>query len=340
MTTDMISIPLLRAGRLAASLCVAALSWLPAHAVAASFDCRAARTDVERAICGDAELSRLDERLDDTYRVALGLTEGETRNGVRTTQRAWLKSLQPTNARVDAHALKDAYRRRIDELQDLPGFPDAVKNGGGSRFRLDDVSTQFDFNVRMYADCPTPKGKDSETCNAPGQISVYRKGAAKPLQTLDMPMIFATLMASGKPLANSARLYDYQGVVNVGDFNFDGHDDFGVQTGNEGSYGGPSYDVYVFDPNSGKFILNDAMSELTRSSLGFFDVDTRNKRLRTLSKSGCCYHETTVYRVERNLPIAVERHIEDGMRGDGRMAITDERLVNGKWQRKVRYLSQ
>ncbi|WP_415869231.1 XAC2610-related protein [Burkholderia ubonensis] len=122
--------------------------------------------------------------------------------------------------------------------------------------------------------------------------------------------------------------------------NFDGHDDFGVQTGHEGSYGGPSYDVYVFDPNGGKFILNDAMSELTRSSLGFFDVDTKNKRLRTLGKSGCCYHETTVYRVERNRPVAVERHIEDGMRGDGRMAITDERLINGKWQRKVRYLSQ
>ncbi|WP_157642446.1 lysozyme inhibitor LprI family protein [Burkholderia ubonensis] len=340
MTTDMISIPLPRAGRLAASLCVAALSWLPVHAAAASFDCRAARTDVERAICGDAELSRLDEQLDDTYRVALSLTEGETRNGVRTTQRAWLKSLQPTNARIDVRVLKDAYRRRIDELQDLPDFPDAVKNGGGSRFRLDDVSSQFDFNVRMYADCPTPKGKDSETCNAPGQISVYRKGAAKPLQTIDMPMIFATLMASGKPLANSARLYDYQGVINVGDFNFDGHDDFGVQTGHEGSYGGPSYDVYVFDPNGGKFILNDAMSELTRSSLGFFDVDTKNKRLRTLGKSGCCYHVTTAYRVERNRPVAVERHIEDGMRGDGRMAIIDERLVNGKWQRKVRYLSQ
>ncbi|KVM71551.1 hypothetical protein WJ60_08500 [Burkholderia ubonensis] len=83
MTTDMISIPLPRAGRLAASLCVAVLSWLPVRAVAASFDCRAARTDVERAICGDAELSRLDEQLDDTYRVALSLTEGETRNGVR-----------------------------------------------------------------------------------------------------------------------------------------------------------------------------------------------------------------------------------------------------------------
>ncbi|WP_133118111.1 XAC2610-related protein [Burkholderia ubonensis] len=146
-------------------------------------------------------------------------------------------------------------------------------------------------------------------------------------------------MASGKPLANSARPYDDQGVINVGDFNFDGHDDFDVQTCNEGNYGGPSYDVYVFDPKSGKFIPNDVLSELTRSSLGFFDVDARHKRLRTLGKSGCCCHETTVYRVERNRPVPVERHSEDGMRGDGRMAITDERLVNGKWQRKVRYLS-
>ncbi|KVC51444.1 hypothetical protein WS58_04950 [Burkholderia pseudomultivorans] len=321
--------------RTAAALSLVALGCLPVAARAASFECHAARTSIEQAICNDAELSRLDEQLDDTYRVALGVADGDAATGLRATQRAWLKARLPADGRIDVRALQQAYRQRIAELQARPGFPDAVKHGGGSTFRLTDVSKAFDFTVRMYQDCPMPKGQDSAYCEGPGRIAVYRKGAGTPLQTIDFPTIVATLLPSGKPLTQSARLYDDQGVLNVGDFNFDGHDDFGVQTGHEGGYGGPSYDVYLFDPKTGRFDRNNAMSDLTHESLGFFDVDPKRRRLRAFSKSGCCYHETTAYRVDDDRLVEVERHIE-ATRMDGKMEITDEELVGGKWRRKVR----
>lgn len=325
--------------RAAVALSLAILSCLPVAAHAASFDCRAARTNVEQAICGDAELSRLDEQLDETYRIALGRSKDAAAAQLRATQRTWIRSRLPADGHVDASALQQAYRQRIAELRALPDFPDAGKDGGGSTFRLADVSREFDFTVRMSVNCPVPTGKDSVDCDGPGRIAVYRKGSATPLQTIGFARIVATLLPSGKPLVNSARLYDDQGVINVGDFTFDGHDDFGVQTGTEGGYGGPSYDIYVFDPASGRFVHDDALSGLTRGALGFFDVDPQRKRLRTFSKSGCCYHATRTYRVDGTRPVEVERHIEAATI-DGKMEITDERLVGGKWQRKVRVETQ
>jgi hypothetical protein len=140
-----------------------------------------------------------------------------------------------------------------------------------------------------------------------------------------------------KPLVNSANLYDFQGVINVGDFNFDGREDFAIRNGNNGSYGGPTYDVYLSDRASGRFVFNEAMSELVMETLGFFEVDSRHKVIRTTAKSGCCYHEFTTYRVENNTPVAIANHIE-ALTADGtKMEIRDERFVNGKWQSKTHY---
>lgn len=46
--------------------------------------------------------------------------------------------------------------------------------------------------------------------------------------------------AGGKPLVNGATLYDDQGMIQIGDFNFDGALDFAIQDGNSSCYGGPS----------------------------------------------------------------------------------------------------
>ena len=116
-----------------------------------------------------------------------------------------------------------------------------------------------------------------------------------------------SLNESGQPLRNTAHLYDDQGLINVGDFNFDGYDDFAIQVGNSGSYGSPSYDVYLYDPSQKSFKISQPMSELIEETLGFFRVDSIKKRLVTLTKSGCCYHETVEYKVQNNLPVPVSR---------------------------------
>ena len=83
---------------------------------------------------------------------------------------------------------------------------------------------------------------------------------------------------------------------------------------------------------SGQFAYSEELSELTLTNLGFFEVDSAGKRLKTSSKSGCCYHKWTVWAVEQNVPVAVQMHIEDFTLG----IITDQRLVKGKWKKTVR----
>lgn len=309
---------------------------LSSLAAAASFDCNKAQTPIEHAICDDAQLSALDSELAEAYQRAIK-GQGDAAEQLRAQQRAWLKSRAP-GGRVDSAALKDAYRARIDELKALPVFPRPDAHVDGPTFRLTTVAKQHDFVLRMLKACPETDRSDDATCEGPAQLLVYGKRQSKLEQTINLPNVFLTLQGKGKgPLVNSANLYDYQGVVNVGDFNFDGYEDFGIQTGNEGSYGGPSYDVYLFDSKAGRFAYNDAMSELILETLGFFDVDPVHKRLHTFAKSGCCYHEATTYRVEHDTPIAVARHIEDAQ-GDGdKMKVTDEELVNGAWRKKVHY---
>ncbi|WP_179403513.1 XAC2610-related protein [Burkholderia guangdongensis] len=319
-----------------ACLTLAVTLSLPTFAYAASFDCHAARSPIEHAICDDAQLSALDSELADAYRTALK-GQGDAADQLKAGQREWLKSRAP-DGKIDPAALENAYRERIAALKALPAFPSPGALVDGPTFRLTTVAKQHDFALRMLEACSTEKSDDDSTCEGPGQLLIFGKGQPKLLQTINLPNVFVTLPKGGNgPLTNSARLYDYQGVINVGDFNFDGYEDFGIQTGNEGSYGGPSYDVYLFDPKAERFVHNDAMTQLIAETLGFFGVDAAHKRLHTFAKSGCCYHEDTTYRVDHDMPVAVARHIEDGQGAGDKMEVIDEELVNGKWHRKVHH---
>ncbi|CAJ0800210.1 lysozyme inhibitor LprI family protein [Ralstonia holmesii] len=312
------------------------IAFLPMAAHAASFDCAAARSPMEQAICNDAQLSALDSQLADAYRAALNKRGADT-DALKAEQREWLKQRAPSG-QIDVAALKEAYRTRIDELEAQPVFPDPGEPVNGPVFPLKAIAKQHDFVLRMLEACPAESSKEDTTCEGPAQLLIHDKGQRAVRQVINLPKVFVTLPKGGMgPLVNSARLYDYQGVINVGDFNFDGQEDFGIQTGNEGSYGGPSYDVYLFNAQTQRFVRNSEMTGLILETLGFFEVDAKNKRLRTWAKSGCCYHERTVYAVEHDVPVAVERRIDDAQGGGDKMKVTVETLVNGKWRSKVHY---
>ena len=312
-----------------------AVALLPTVAQAASFDCSAARSPIEHAICNDAELSTLDSQLADAYRAALA-NQGDAANELKAAQRAWLKQRAPSG-QIDVAALKEAYRTRIAELQALPVFPSPSAPVEGPVFPFKTIAKQHDFVLRMLQGCPDDGSDGYSTCEGPGQLLIYAKGQPAVLQVINLPNVFVVLPEGHKgPVVNSTQLYGIQGVINVGDFNFDGKEDFGIQTGNNGSYGGPSYDVYLFNAKAQRFVLNPSMTQLIVETLGFFEVDAAHKRLRTWAKSGCCYHERTVYAVDQDEPVAIERRIDDAQRGD-KMKVTVETLVNGKWRTKVHY---
>lgn len=90
--------------------------------------------------------------------------------------------------------------------------------------------------------------------------------------------------------------YGDQSIVIFDDFNFDGKNDLALKTGNYSCYGGPSYNVYLFQKE--KFILNKEFSDLAQENCGFFDVDVEKKQIHSMTKSGCCWHKSSDYSIK------------------------------------------
>ncbi len=87
---------------------------------APSFDCVKARTVVERAICSDVALARLDRELHERYLMSLGVAERAKKEALRQTQRSWLQRrdagcADPTSARL-VTCLDDLYQERLKSL--------------------------------------------------------------------------------------------------------------------------------------------------------------------------------------------------------------------------------
>ena len=89
------------------------------NSIAASFDCSKAKSQTEKFICSDNELSRLDEDLAGLYKEALHIP------GMKSEQRKWLTSLKKCS---DAACLKAAYQERMDAISQEIIFCD--RNGG------------------------------------------------------------------------------------------------------------------------------------------------------------------------------------------------------------------
>lgn len=96
-------------------ICTAAmLVWFlsaPLAGHAASFDCTKASSHVERLICAENELSRLDDDLAVVYRAASAAPDAAEQ--VRRDQRQWLAA---RNACSDSACIKSAYVRRLAAL--------------------------------------------------------------------------------------------------------------------------------------------------------------------------------------------------------------------------------
>jgi uncharacterized protein len=86
-------------------------SVLAVSAKGASFDCGKATTKVEKLICSDAELSKLDEKLAETYNNVSKDEQGVEL--LKREQRTWLKE---RNRCTNVLCLRDRYQQRIAKL--------------------------------------------------------------------------------------------------------------------------------------------------------------------------------------------------------------------------------
>jgi len=85
------------------------LLMIASNIYAANIDCGKTKTAIEKTICDDDELLKLDESLDEAYRQALKL-----KRGIRKSQRQWLKYERNICHSIDC--IKIAYETRIQEL--------------------------------------------------------------------------------------------------------------------------------------------------------------------------------------------------------------------------------
>lgn len=90
---------------------------LTAHA--ASFDCAKAATKVEKLICADAALSKLDDELNVTYKTIL--QDGNQADSIKQAQKQWVKE---RNGCSDSVCVKQAYETRLSTLR--PVVPASV----------------------------------------------------------------------------------------------------------------------------------------------------------------------------------------------------------------------
>lgn len=91
-------------------------------AFAASFDCAKAGTKVEKLICSNPDVSRLDEDLNMGYKQILDASSPEEKKEIIQEQRKWLKEVR--NQCADKDCLWNAYYKRINEISEFDPFAD------------------------------------------------------------------------------------------------------------------------------------------------------------------------------------------------------------------------
>ncbi|ENV18246.1 XAC2610-related protein [Acinetobacter guillouiae] len=198
-------------------------------------------------------------------------------------------------------------------------------------FQIQDGSKHYDAVIDIAC--------EKDECGAKAEVKLFKKGSKAVFQAFHSDDLTMYLDEKFKPSVNVIQLYDEQSPLIFDDFNFDGTEDLAIRNGNYGSYGGPVYDIYVFNQSKNKFVLSQELSALTQENLGMFELDKKRKRIITFNKSGCCYHIRSEYQVvPRKGLLLVREFIEDATSPKGdQVEVTDRNLINGKWKEKTNY---
>jgi uncharacterized protein len=136
------------------------LGWLALLSIAqaASFDCSKAATTVEKLICGDTEISKLDDELSLVYKSAL---QNETLAAtIRLTQKQWIKG---RNHCQELACLKTSYQTRIRELSDLQVQSTALLSTDQTRFGSSNISKTNSIETTIQK-LPLTYSLDQQVC--------------------------------------------------------------------------------------------------------------------------------------------------------------------------------
>ncbi len=159
-----------------------------------------------------------------------------------------------------------------------------------------------------------------------GSITIYDKKTNKELIKVLSDKISLDLH-EGKIKANILELpYGEQSLIIYDDFNFDRIKDFAIRDEQVSCYGGPSFNVFL--SQNGEFILNQDFTRLAHEYCGMFQVDSKEQKIHTMTKSSCCWHQYSEFIVDNNIPVA-QKIVEVELLSQYRFVNTKE-WKNGK----------
>lgn len=197
----------------------------------------------------------------------------------------------------------------------LPFFATAQKS-------YDFIDFSDDFSAKIIID-DNQENSDLETnCT----LNIYQKKNKK--LVFSKPALYSEYdFENAKVKANIKQIYyGEQSILIFEDFNFDGKEDIAIRTGRYSCYGGPSYQIYLADKNS--FVYNKSLTDLGSNYCGMFTVDNEKKQLKTMTKSGCCWHQFSTYVIKNNkaVPVEIIEESYSGIFADYKV----QKLVKGK----------
>jgi len=207
----------------------------------------------------------------------------------------------------------------------LPGIYISAQH----QFQINDGSDKYEVKINVET-C------DKEECQGKATIDLYSKKTSKLFQILKSDDLNFYLNENQKPTVNVIQLYNEQSPLIFDDFNFDGTEDLAIRNGNESGYGGPSYDVYVYNITRKQFVISDELTALAHENLGMFNTDSERKRLITYSKSGCCWHLTTEYSVLPQRGLFKVYELEEDATGGEKVKVTKREFIDDKWITNVK----
>ncbi|MFV0305174.1 MAG: XAC2610-related protein [Moheibacter sp.] len=135
-----------------------------------------------------------------------------------------------------------------------------------------------------------------------GEISIIEIKTNRPIIKINSDELTFDFDEKGKVETNISELpYGEQSIIICQDFNFDGIDDLAVMDGQFSCYHGPSFQIYLETKEGLKH--SSEFTRLAQEYCGMFTVDNDAEAIYTMTKSGCCWHQYTTFRVENNIPI-------------------------------------
>jgi len=172
-------------------------------------------------------------------------------------------------------------------------------------FTVDDFSDVFYGKIHFE----NSVSEGSSFISGKGWTAIVDKKSGNELIKVEFEDLHLTLH-DGKALANiKERPYGQLSPIMYEDYNFDGIKDFAIEDGHNSCYGLPSFSIYLADGD--KFTFSEEFTRLAHEYCGMFGVNAAEKKLSTMTKSGCCWHQYSEFIVKNNKPKAVSVIEED-----------------------------